>query len=57
MVQKFNLQAPYTPQGDQPSAIAKLLEGLEERRKASNVTWCNGDGENIHSFECREGNQ
>ena len=31
MVQKFNLQAPYTPQGDQPYAIAKLLEGLEQR--------------------------
>ena len=33
MVQKFNLQAPYTPQGDQPDAIKKLIRRIRKRAK------------------------
>ncbi|MCG7337504.1 excinuclease ABC subunit UvrB [Sporosarcina sp. ACRSM] len=44
MVQKFNLQAPYTPKGDQPSAIAKLVEGLEKKQKHQTLLGATGTG-------------
>ena len=44
MVQKFNLQAPYTPQGDQPAAIAKLVEGLERGEKHQTLLGATGTG-------------
>ncbi|MBE1554899.1 excinuclease ABC subunit UvrB [Sporosarcina limicola] len=44
MVQKFNLQAPYTPQGDQPSAIAQLLEGLDRGEKHQTLLGATGTG-------------
>lgn len=44
MVHKFNLQAPYTPQGDQPSAIAKLVEGLEKGQKHQTLLGATGTG-------------
>jgi len=44
MIQKFNLQAPYTPQGDQPYAIAKLLEGHERGEKHQTLLGATGTG-------------
>lgn len=44
MVQKFNLQAPYTPKGDQPAAIAKLVEGLEKGQKHQTLLGATGTG-------------
>ncbi|NYF26019.1 excinuclease ABC subunit UvrB [Sporosarcina sp. JAI121] len=44
MVQKFNLQAPYTPQGDQPHAIAKLLEGHKRGEKHQTLLGATGTG-------------
>src|SRR6185437_2072964 len=44
MVEKFNLQAPYTPQGDQPSAIAKLIEGLQRGEKHQTLLGATGTG-------------
>ncbi|MFC5591735.1 excinuclease ABC subunit UvrB [Sporosarcina soli] len=44
MVQKFNLQAPYTPKGDQPSAIVKLVEGLEKGQKHQTLLGATGTG-------------
>ena len=44
MVQKFNLQAPYTPQGDQPSAIAQLLEGHNRGEKHQTLLGATGTG-------------
>ncbi len=44
MVKKFNLQAPYTPQGDQPSAIAQLLEGLDRGEKHQTLLGATGTG-------------
>jgi len=44
MVEKFNLQAPYTPQGDQPYAIKKLLEGLEKGEKHQTLLGATGTG-------------
>jgi len=44
MVGKFNLQAPYTPQGDQPAAIAKLIEGLRNDEKHQTLLGATGSG-------------
>lgn len=44
MNQKFNLQAPYTPQGDQPYAIAQLLEGHERGEKHQTLLGATGTG-------------
>lgn len=44
MVQKFNLQAPYTPQGDQPSAIKQLIEGLNRGEKHQTLLGATGTG-------------
>ncbi|WP_438312537.1 excinuclease ABC subunit UvrB [Sporosarcina sp. FA9] len=44
MVGKFNLQAPYTPQGDQPAAIAKLIEGLRKDEKHQTLLGATGSG-------------
>ena len=44
MVQKFNLQAPYTPQGDQPAAIQQLIEGLQRGEKHQTLLGATGTG-------------
>ncbi len=44
MIGKFNLQAPYTPQGDQPSAIAQLLEGHNRGEKHQTLLGATGTG-------------
>ncbi|MHA6260734.1 excinuclease ABC subunit UvrB [Sporosarcina sp. CAU 1771] len=44
MVEKFNLQAPYTPQGDQPTAIAELLKGLKNHEKHQTLLGATGTG-------------
>lgn len=44
MVGKFNLQAPFTPQGDQPAAIAKLIEGLRKDEKHQTLLGATGSG-------------
>ncbi|MFD1926975.1 excinuclease ABC subunit UvrB [Sporosarcina siberiensis] len=44
MVGKFNLKAPFTPQGDQPAAIAKLIEGLRKDEKHQTLLGATGSG-------------
>jgi len=44
MIGKFNLQAPYTPQGDQPSAIKQLLEGHNRGEKHQTLLGATGTG-------------
>lgn len=44
MIGKFNLQAPYTPQGDQPSAIAQLVEGHNRGEKHQTLLGATGTG-------------
>ena len=44
MVQKFNLQAPYTPEGDQPDAIKQLIKGLEEGKRHQTLLGATGTG-------------
>lgn len=44
MVQKFKLQAPYSPLGDQPAAITKLVEGINEGKKHQTLLGATGTG-------------
>ncbi|QUW23436.1 excinuclease ABC subunit UvrB [Sporosarcina sp. Marseille-Q4063] len=44
MVQTFNLQAPYTPEGDQPHAIKQLVKGLEEDKRHQTLLGATGTG-------------
>ena len=40
----FQLEAPYTPQGDQPGAIAKMVEWLNEGRRHQTLLGVTGSG-------------
>lgn len=44
MVQPFQLQAPYKPGGDQPSAIAKLVSGIQKGEKHQTLLGATGTG-------------
>lgn len=44
MTQKFDLQSPYKPAGDQPTAIKQLLEGLEKGEKHQTLLGATGTG-------------
>jgi len=44
MVQKFNLVSDYPPQGDQPHAIKKLVEGIRNGYKCQTLLGVTGSG-------------
>lgn len=44
MVEKFDLQAPYKPAGDQPEAIEQLLKGLKNGEKHQTLLGATGTG-------------
>jgi excinuclease ABC subunit B len=44
MDQKFRLQAPYEPTGDQPTAIAQLIAGLEKGEREQTLLGVTGSG-------------
>jgi len=46
-VEKFNLQAPYIPAGDQPYAIEKLIEGLERGDRHQTLLGATGTGKTL----------
>lgn len=41
---RFKLHAPFTPKGDQPEAIEKLTEGIEQRRRFQTLLGVTGSG-------------
>ncbi|OXS77070.1 excinuclease ABC subunit B [Lysinibacillus sp. KCTC 33748] len=43
-MQTFDLQAPYTPNGDQPQAIAELVEGVREGKRHQTLLGATGTG-------------
>ena len=51
MADTFELHSSYKPSGDQPKAIEKLVQGIREGKKASNITRCNRNREDIYYFE------
>lgn len=46
-MQNFSLEAPYQPGGDQPTAIAKLVEGLNNGVKNQTVIGATGTGKSV----------
>jgi excinuclease ABC subunit B len=44
MLENFQLEAPYQPQGDQPRAIAALLDGLQRGEKHQTLLGATGTG-------------
>lgn len=44
MTDTFGLQAPYTPQGDQPAAIKELVAGIEKGEKHQTLLGATGTG-------------
>ena len=44
MNETFQLQAPYTPQGDQPKAIDSLVNGIKEGKKHQTLLGATGTG-------------
>ena len=44
MEEKFDLRAPYMPAGDQPQAIDKLVEGLQDGLKDQVLLGVTGSG-------------
>ncbi len=44
ILEKFELQAPYSPAGDQPTAIAKLIEGVNEGERHQTLLGATGTG-------------
>ena len=44
MNETFHLQAPYTPQGDQPKAIDSLVNGVKEGKKHQTLLGATGTG-------------
>jgi len=43
-VNKFRLQSDYTPQGDQPTAIAQLVQGLQDGLRDQTLLGVTGSG-------------
>ncbi len=41
---EFNLESPFTPKGDQPQAIAQLVEGIRDGVKAQTLLGVTGSG-------------
>lgn len=41
---EFNLESPFTPKGDQPQAIAQLVEGIRDGMKAQTLLGVTGSG-------------
>ena len=44
MTQNFNLVSDYPPQGDQPQAIKKLIEGINNNYKYQTLLGVTGSG-------------
>ena len=43
-MKKFQIQSPYKPSGDQPSAIKKIIEGLKNKSKDQVLLGVTGSG-------------
>lgn len=43
-MQTFDLQAPYQPNGDQPQAIAELVEGVKAGKRHQTLLGATGTG-------------
>ena len=44
MPQKFKIHSKFSPAGDQPQAISKLIQGLEEKKQDQVLLGITGSG-------------
>lgn len=47
----FNLKSEYTPKGDQPQAIEKLVDGLNKKDKFQTLLGVTGSRKNFYNGE------
>ncbi len=57
MTQKFKLKTSYKPTGDQPTAIAKLIDGLKNGQKEQTLLGVTGSGKTFTMANVIEANQ
>jgi len=48
----FELKADYAPAGDQPEAIARMVEGLRTGLSHQTLLWGDGIGQDIFDRQC-----
>ncbi|MGR5953897.1 hypothetical protein ACT7DP_26140 [Bacillus paranthracis] len=44
MERQFEIVSAYSPQGDQPVAIEKLVEGINSGKEKASVAWSDRNG-------------
>lgn len=49
---EFRLHAPYQPTGDQPEAIAELVNGIRAGDHEQTLLGVTGSGKNLYHCEC-----
>ena len=52
----FKLESEYTPKGDQPQAIDKLVEGLNKGEKYQTLMGVTGSRKNLYNGKCNSKN-
>ena len=48
----FDLVSTYTPQGDQPQAIDKLVEGIRSGEEGAGAARRDRHGKDLHDLQC-----
>lgn len=54
---EFRLHAPYQPTGDQPEAIAELVNGIRAGDHEQTLLGVTGSGKTIYHCECHRTSQ
>ena len=53
----FKLHSQYKPTGDQPQAIAQLVEGINDDLPAQTLHRGDGFRQNVHYGQCHSGSE
>ena len=48
----FKIHSEYAPAGDQPQAIEKLVNGINEKQKYQTLLGVTGSRENVYNGKC-----
>ena len=52
---RFEINAPFEPAGDQPQAIRELVDGLSDGLSAQTLLGVTGSGKNVYHCQCNPG--
>lgn len=52
MAKAFQIESNYQPAGDQPTAIAELVTGLEDGEAFQTLLGVTGSGKNLYHGQC-----